>query len=124
MHRLIKRLSNRDARQFNESHLKVAFASLLSTTDAWLVRSEPEYERQYVDLGCIHLPQFREYWNFAFELKHLKKKDAAQLESVHTQARQQMERYLATEDLQQLPQLAAYVIVVIGSQIQLVEQVH
>ena len=122
--RLIKRLSNRDARQFNESHLKVAFASLLSTTDAWLVRSEPEYERQYVDLVCIHLPQFREYWNFAFELKHLKKKDAAQFEVVHTQARQQMERYLATEDLQHLPQLAAYVIVVIGSQIQLVDQVN
>ena len=100
---VLGRLSNRDMRGgFNEGHLKAIVASLLVPSRVYLVRSEPEAERQYVDLLCIALPEVRVNWNFAFELKYLKQQDAAQLEAKAAKAKTQLEGYLQTEDLQRV----------------------
>jgi hypothetical protein len=122
---VLARLSNRDMRGgFNEGHLKAIVASLLVPSRVYLVRSEPEAERQYVDLLCIALPEVRVNWNFAFELKYLKQQDAAQLEAKAAKAKTQLEGYLQTEDLQRVDRLAAYAIVFVGAEAKSVVRVR
>jgi hypothetical protein len=122
---VLGRLSNRDMRGgFNEGHLKAIVASLLVPSRVYLVRSEPEAERQYVDLLCIALPEVRVNWNFAFELKYLKQQDAAQLEAKAAKAKTQLEGYLQTEDLQRVEHLAAYAIVFVGAEAKSVVRVR
>jgi hypothetical protein len=122
---VLSRLSNRDMRGgFSEGHLKAIIASLLVPSRVYLVRSEPEAERQYVDLLCTALPEVRVNWNFAFELKYLKQKDAAQLPAKAEEAKAQLEGYLQTEDLQRVDRLAAYAIVFVGPEAKSVVQVR
>lgn len=121
--KVIGRLSVRDARNFNESNLKAIFAALLTPSNVYLIRSETEMERCFVDLLCTSLPGVPVHWNFAFELKYLKKKDAARLSEKSEEARSQLQEYLQTEELRQAPKLAAYAIVFVGSEAQVVERV-
>jgi hypothetical protein len=88
------------------------------------VRSEPEAERQYVDLLCTALPEVLVNWNFAFEIKYLKQKDAAQLPAKAEEAKTQLEGYLQTEDLQRVDKLAAYAIVFVGAEAKSVARVR
>lgn len=120
----LKRLSNRDARRFDESHLKVIFTALLSLSNAYLIRSEAEVERRFVDLLCTNLPSIDVNWNFAFELKYLKKKDAARLKEKVEEARTQLRGYLRSDDLRHIPNLVAYAIVFVGSEAKSIEQVE
>lgn len=121
--KVIGRLSVRDARNFNESNLKAIFAALLTPSDVYLIRSETEMERRFVDLLCTSLPGVPVNWNFAFELKYLRKKDAARLEEKAAEARVQLQEYLQTNDLQQVPMLTAYAIVFVGNEARAVERV-
>lgn len=121
--KVIGRLSVRDARNFNESNLKAIFAALLVPSSVFLIRSEVEMERRFVDLLCTNLPSVPVNWNFAFELKYLKKKEAARLEEKAEEARAQLREYLQTDDLRRVSGLAAYAIVFVGSEAKSVEQV-
>lgn len=112
---VLGRLSNRDARAgFRGNYIKAIFASLLTPSEVYLVRSEPEVNHQYVDLLCTGLPEVRINWNFAFELKYLKKSESKHLAVKAQEARAQMESYLQTDDLRRIPSLAAYAIVFVG----------
>jgi len=112
---VLGRLSNRDARAgFGENQIKAIFAALLTPSEVYLVRSEPEANQRYVDLLCTGLPEVRINWNFAFELKYLKKSEAKLLKAKAEEARTQLESYLQTEDLHRIPNLAAYAIVFVG----------
>lgn len=113
---LLARLSGRDVQHFGERHLHVIFAALLSSAQAWLVRSQPEVERRFVDILCTRLPQIPVNFSFAFELKYLKKSDAARLEETARAAKSQLEDYLQTPDLRQIPDLRAYAIVFVGDE--------
>ncbi len=122
---VLGRLSNRDMRGgFSEGHLKAVIASLLVPSKVYLVRSEPEAERKYVDLLCTALPEVLVNWNFAFEVKYLKKKDAAQLPAKAEEAKTQLEGYLQTEDLQRVDRLAAYAMVFVGAEAKSVVRVR
>jgi hypothetical protein len=112
--RVLHRLSGRDVQRFDESHLHIIFAALLNSAQAWLVQSQPELERHFVDILCTRLPSIPVNWSFAFEVKYLKKKDAALLSAKAEEAKTQLESYLQTEDLQRVDQLAAYSIVFVG----------
>lgn len=113
---VLGRLSNRDAIQFSERNVKAIFAALLTPSNVYLVRSEPELERRYADLLCTALPAVRVNHNFVFELKYLKKSDAARLEESARAAKSQLEGYLQTPDLRQIPDLRAYAIVFVGDE--------
>ncbi len=112
--RILSRLSGRDVQQFSESHLQVIWAALLNTSQAYLVRTEHETERRFVDILCTKLPQIPVNWSFAFELKYLKKSESKLLAAKAEAARSQMEAFLQTDDLSRLPNLAAYAIVFVG----------
>ncbi len=123
--RVLERMSNRDARAgFGENHLKAVFAALLTPSQVYLVRSEPEASQRYVDLLCTGLPGVRIRWNVAFELKYLKKSEAGQLAAKAEAARAQLEDYLRTEDLKHIPHLAAYAMVFVGPKAEWVERVQ
>ena len=121
--KVIGRLSVRDARNFNESNIKAIFAALLTPSNVYLIRSEMEMERRFVDLLCTSLPGVPAHGNFPFELKYLRKKYAARLEEKAAEARTQLQEYLQTEDLRQVPNLAAYAAVFVGSEARAVEWV-
>jgi hypothetical protein len=102
----------------------IIFAALLNSAQAWLVQSQPELERRFVDILCTRLPSIPVNWSFAFELKYLKKKDAAQLPAKAEEAKTQLEGYLQTEDLQRVDRLAAYAIVFVGAEAKSVVRVR
>ena len=114
--KILARLSGRDVQRFDESHLHTIFAALLTSSQAWLVRSQPETERRFVDILCTILPGVPVNWNFAFELKYLKKKDASSLQAKTEEAVSQLRAYLQTEDLRRIPHLAAYAVVFVGAE--------
>jgi len=122
--RVLSRLSGRDVQRFDESHLHIIFAALLNSAQAWLVQSQPEMERRFVDILCTRLPSIPVNWDFAFELKYLKQKDAAQLPAKAEEAKTQLEGYLQTEDLQRVEKLAAYAIVFVGAEAKSVARVR
>lgn len=122
---VLGRLSNRDARAgFGENQIKAIFAALLTPSEVYLVRSEPEANQRYVDLLCTGLPEVRINWNFAFELKYLKKSEAKLLAAKAEEARTQLESYLQTDDLRRIPNLAAYTIVFVGAKAKSVVRVQ
>jgi len=112
--RILSRLSGREVQRFGESHVQAIWAALLNTSQAYLVRTEHETERRFVDILCAKLPQIPVNWSFAFELKYLKKSEAKLLKAQAEEARTQLESYLQTEDLRRIPNLAAYAIVFVG----------
>lgn len=57
--RSFKILSNRDYRWSNELLLKTAFLTLLFNDRLYMMVSEPETERGYVDLALIVRPDMR-----------------------------------------------------------------
>ncbi len=114
MERILSKLSGRDVQRFGESHLQAIWAALLNTSQAYLVRTEHETERRFVDILCTKLPQIPVNWSFAFELKYLRKSEAKLLTAKAEEARTQLEGYLQTDDLRHIPNLAAYAIVFVG----------
>lgn len=40
-----------------------------NSAQAWLVQSQPELERRFVDILCTRLPSIPVNWNFDFELR-------------------------------------------------------
>jgi len=112
--RILSRLSGREVQRFGESHVQAIWAALLNTSQAYLVRTEHETERRFVDILCAKLPQIPVNWSFAFELKYLKKSEAKLLTAKAEEARTQLESYLQTDDLRRIPNLAAYAIVFVG----------
>jgi hypothetical protein len=114
LERILSRLSGRDVQRFGESHLQAIWAALLNTSQAYLVRTEHETERRFVDILCTKLPQIPINWSFAFELKYLKKSESKQLAAKAEEARTQLEAYLQSDDLRNIPNLVAYAIVFVG----------
>jgi hypothetical protein len=122
--KVLGRLSGRDVSHLDERKLQAIFAAMLTPAGVYLVRTETEVERSFVDLLLTIQPGILAYWNYAIELKYLKKKDAAQLDATAAEACRQLEGYLATEDLQNVPSLAAFAIVFVGKQARFVKQVN
>jgi hypothetical protein len=70
----LKAFSNRDYLQANELTIKTAFLTVLFDNIFYIVDSETEYERRYVDLTMIVRPQHQQLplKNFLLEFKYVK----------------------------------------------------
>ena len=114
---LDRTLSNRDLRHFGEKHLKVILLAFLSTTQIYLVQSEVEVARGYVDLLLSRRPTIDVPWEHAFELKYLSSTaaDAAVAETARL-AEEQTLRYLRSPALAARPDLACWVVVFRGAE--------
>lgn len=120
---ILRALSNRDAMGFDEKYVKAIFASLFYTTQIYTIHSEFEVDRRFVDLVLTHRPNVETNYQFAIELKYLKKSEASRLKAVHQEGRDQLTEYLQHEKLRAIPNLKAWLIVIVGTEAQVVEMV-
>ncbi len=88
------------------------------------IQSEPEVNQQYPDLLLRRRPPYEPPYQFIFELKFLYKKDAHQLEEVRARARQQLKEYLQADRLKELEDLRAWLLVFVGTEAKVVEEVE
>ena len=128
---LDKQLSPRDAQNFDEKHLKMLLIPYLSLSASHYVKSEPEWENQYIDILLQKRPNRETRYNFVFELKYMKKADKnkknaqtgeKQIDKVIKDARQQLSNYLQTDDAKRLVNLKAWLLILVGRDWHLVEE--
>jgi Predicted AAA-ATPase/PD-(D/E)XK nuclease superfamily len=132
---LDKRLSLRDAMNFDEKHLKMLLIPYLSLSTSHYVKSEPEWEKGYPDILLLKRPNIPTKYNFIIELKYIKLKEqnksvdvedmAAEkvYEKVEREARLQLTNYLKTDDAKRIPNLKAWLIILVGREWRLVEEI-
>jgi hypothetical protein len=109
-------LSNRDLRGFGERELKIAFLMLVHAPRIYLVQSEAEMGRGYVDILLLRRPGLPEVWEHALELKYLKTEATDEaVAKAAAQAREQLGGYLDAEGLRDRPRLISWVVVFRGA---------
>ena len=124
---ILTALSTRDKVKFDEKYIKAIFTSVLFTVGIYTIRHELEVKRSPTDKGYVDIllqkrPPFETKYQFAMELKYVKKADAAQAEAVKKEAVEQLRRYLRYDDyLQKLEDLKAYVVLFVGNEGEFVE---
>jgi hypothetical protein len=119
----LKALSNRDNQNFDEKHLKAIMASYLSRSSSYLMRSEFESERKYIDVLLLKRPPFDMPHQFAFELKYLKN-DATQtdIDAKDKEAEAQINIYKASAELEALENLRSWIVVIAGTEAKVVRE--
>ncbi len=120
---ILRQLSNRDAVGFDEKYVKVILASLFYTTQIYTIHSEYESERGYIDLLLTRRPPIDPNYQFAFELKYLKQNEATRLDEVKQAGLNQLQTYLRQGKLQSMSNLRAWLIVFVGTEAKVVEEV-
>jgi hypothetical protein len=128
-----KRLSLRDALNFDEKHLKMLLIPYLSLSSSHYVTSEPEWENQYPDIVFLKRPNVATKYNFIFELKYIKmsrkKKKEGQTdenktpEKIAEEARKQLKAYLQTDNAKRLDNLKAWLVILVGRKWHLIEEI-
>ena len=130
-----KDLSFRDAQKFDEKHLKMLLIPYLSLSASHYVVSEPEWENGYPDILLLKRPNSNTKYNFIIELKYIKMGDKDRIvltkegaeekwiEKVTSEARIQMENYLKTDNAQRFDNLKAWLLILIGREWYLVEEI-
>ena len=132
---LDKYLSFRDAQGFDEKHLKMLLIPYLSLSASHYVKSEPEWENGYPDILFLKRPNITTKYNFIIELKYVKMsaenkavdpddKTAGRIyEKVEREARVQLGNYLKTDDAKRIPNLKAWLLILVGREWKLVEEI-
>jgi hypothetical protein len=114
---VVKVLSTRDAKDFNEMSLKAIFVSLLQQQQFYYVHSEFETQRQYVDIFLETVTGNPVKYETAFELKYVKKSEAINVETELDKAEIQLKNYMITKKFIQRPNLKAFVVLVHGTEL-------
>jgi Predicted AAA-ATPase/PD-(D/E)XK nuclease superfamily len=132
---LDKGLSFRDAQGFDEKHLKMLLIPYLTLSASHFVKSEPEWKNGYPDILFLKRPNIATQYNFIIELKYIKLKEQHKsvdaddtasekiFEKVEREARQQLTHYLQTDDAKRIPNLKAWLIILVGREWRLVEEI-
>ncbi len=116
-------LSNRNFRNFDEKYVQAIFTAYLHLPRLYFIKNEYELKQKYADILVLRRPPYEPPFQFLFELKYLKKKDAAHLESVTEEAKKQLRGYLQAEEVKGLPGLRGWVIVFVGPEAKVIEEV-
>jgi Predicted AAA-ATPase/PD-(D/E)XK nuclease superfamily len=114
---IVKVLSTRDAKDFNEMSLKAIFVSLLHQQKFFFVHSEYETERQYVDVFLETIRGYKVKYEVAFELKYIKKAETINVDTELKKAEIQLMNYMVTKKFIQRPNLKAFVVLVHGTEL-------
>jgi Predicted AAA-ATPase/PD-(D/E)XK nuclease superfamily len=114
---VVKVLSTRDAKDFNEMSLKAIFVSLLHQQQFYYVHSEFETERQYVDIFLETITGYPVKYETAFELKYVKKAETINVKNELDKAEVQLMNYMVTKKFNQRPNIKAFVVLVHGTEL-------
>jgi hypothetical protein len=123
-----KDLSFRDAKGFDEKHLKMLMIPYLSLSASHYVKSEEEWQNGYVDVLMLKRPNVTTKYNFLIELKYIKKgedtkKEKDQIAKVEKEAREQVQKYLESDNAERIPNLKAWLFILVGREWHLVEEI-
>jgi Predicted AAA-ATPase/PD-(D/E)XK nuclease superfamily len=127
-----KDLSLRDALGFDEKHLKMLMIPYLSLSASHYVKSEPEWQNGFIDMLLLKRPNVTTKYNFIIELKYIKKAEGtpkpqkgkeSPLQKVEKEARAQINKYLQTDDAKRIPNLKAWLLILVGREWQLIEEI-
>ena len=118
-------LSNRDYARFDEKYVKVIFYSICRMLGTLYVKSELEVGGKYADILLVPKEEIKERYSILIEFKYIKQedydKDNTILQKKQEQAKEQIEVYRKSEEIQMLPKLKCYSIVVIKDRIEVEE---
>ncbi len=126
----LKGLSNRDFIDFDEKHIKLLFVTFANAAGFYYVKSEPEINQTYPDVMFLWRPPYFPKYQFIFELKYLKKKEAGKLEETHKKAKEQLKDYMQNKEMQDfivraeggMETVKAYTVVFVGEKAEMVEE--
>jgi hypothetical protein len=122
---VLKRLDNRDARGFDEKYVKVALMALLVPAGIYAVHSEYSIGQGYADVALLRRPPILQpKRQHLIELKHLKKSDKDKLEAEAEAGREQLRRCLAHEDIARHGDFSGWLMVVVGYEVVLLEELR
>ncbi len=119
---VLTQLSTRDKRKFDEKYVKVIFTAALFNSGVYTIHNEFEVqksaaEKGFLDILLVRRPPYEPTYQFAIELKYLKKANAQQAQSVKKEAISQLKNYLLNDDyLQKLTALKAFVVLFVGNE--------
>ena len=125
---VLKRLSGRDFIQFDEKYIKVIMLMFLYRSNLYYVKSEYEVEGGYVDIllkkGTVGNPR---YFGMV-ELKYIKKKEYEKrgetvIKEKLADGKKQIERYADTEEVRNLGNVKKWVLVYVGEECKLIEDI-
>ena len=115
-------LSNRDYARFDEKYVKVIFYSICRMLGTLYVKSELEVRGKYADILLVPKEEIKERYSILIEFKYIKQedydKDNTILQEKQEQAKEQIEVYRKSEEIQMLSKLKCYSIVVIKDRIE------
>lgn len=121
---VLERLSNRDARGFDEKYVKAALMALLVPAGVYGTFSEYPVGQGYADIVLWRRPPVLEpKHQHLLEVKHLKKRDAAQLAETAEEGRAQLRRNLAHPDIARRGDVLGWLLVVTGYEVAVAERV-
>ena len=118
-------LSNRDYARFDEKYVKVIFYSICRMLGTLYVKSELEVGGKYADTLLVPKEEIKERYSILIEFKYIKQedydKDNTILQEKQKQAKEQIEVYRKSEEIQMLSKLKCYSIVLIKDRIEVEE---
>lgn len=123
LHTYLNNLSNRDFQRFDEKYIKLICYSILMNLKFFLIKSELEVNRNYIDLLITPRDKTKGYKSVMIEFKYLKKEDAEKLKEKQQEAKEQIVRYGETEEIKGIEELSKYTVVVVNDEVY-VEKIH
>lgn len=128
----LKGLSNRDFIEFDEKYIKLLFVAFANVAGFYYVKSEAEINQTYPDVMFLWRPPYFPKYQFIFELKYLKKKDASKLENIYKTATNQLKGYVQNKELQDfivrneggMETVKAYTIIFVGEKAEKIEELR
>jgi len=113
-------LTNRDFLKLDEKHVQVILLTLLNLSDLYFVKSEQEYNRKYPDIMLLERSPFKVNFQFLLEIKYYKKSQPQEKALKIQEGVEQVKGYLELDDIKELENLKAYVIVSDGFEVEVV----
>ncbi len=123
---VLRQLSRREFRKFNEKYIKAIMAAYLLLTPVYFVKTEYEVNGGYIDLVLFRRPPFDAKYQYVFEFKYVPKGQASPeiVEEKRREAIQQLRNYLKVEEIKAKDNLKAFVFVVVGDRFEVVQELE
>ncbi len=119
MAKVLELLSNRDAMQMNEKHLKTVLLTLLYQVPVYFIYSEREVSRRYPDIVLRERSPYAVNHQHLIELKYSKRSDK-DWDAKRAEGITQVQEYLQLPELAAMQKLSAWLLISDGVQVEVV----
>ena len=115
----LQHLSVRDHIDFDEKYIKVIYKTMLSMNEQYFIYDEFPAKQGFTDLILLKTPMSYAQYEYAIELKHLKKSEttAARIEKELNDGIHQINAYMTDKRLQARPDLKRFIVIFSGFEV-------